>query len=167
MIGVYVRCVVRPFHIQRQQPCQNLLIAQIVRPAVGVEEGSIDGNGDDLLRAVRKVGVDVQLLRVAGNEQWRILQRFTVLKQLLVGGGQALARPLVFDGKVPLVPDIGPAVATAQLGRAGFEGEELVLRVERGGRWVVDPGAEVEKMLLVDLSFGGCIAAPLGDKFLR
>ncbi len=42
MIGVYIRSVVRPFQIQRQQPRQNLLVAQIVRPAVGVEDGSVE-----------------------------------------------------------------------------------------------------------------------------
>jgi hypothetical protein len=95
-------------------------------------------------------------------EQRRVLQRLAVLQELLVGLLQALVRPLVLDGEVALVPDIGPTLAAAQLGRARLEGEELVGRVQRRRRGMVHQRAQVEKVLLVDLALGGCVAAPLG-----
>jgi hypothetical protein len=88
------------------------------------------------------------------------------LQKLLVGGGQALEGAFVLDGEMPLVPDIGKAVAAAQFGSAGLEGEELVFRVERGGRAVADERTQVKEVLLIDLAFGRCVAAPLADKLL-
>ena len=36
------RCCRGPLQVQRQQPLQDLLVGQVVRPAVGVEHGAVE-----------------------------------------------------------------------------------------------------------------------------
>lgn len=125
------------------------LPAHLFRAHIGV-----DGDMHDLLAAVGEVGVDEVLLRVAGDQQRRIVQRLAVLQKLFIGGAQAFVWAFVLDGETSLEPHIGPAVAAAKLGDARLKGEELVLRVERSRRRMVDPRAQVEKVLLIGLAFG-------------
>ena len=126
----------------------------------------VERQGQRALDAVGEVAVDRDRLDVADDQQRRVLQRFPVLQQLAVGLLHAAARPFVLDGEVAAIPDIGPALAAALLGRAGLEGEELVLGVKRRWRLMLHQRAQIEKVLLRDLTFGGCVAAPLGDEFL-
>src|SRR5690606_9951523 len=63
-------------------------------------------------------------------------------------------------------PHVSPAITTAQFCSTGLEGEELVVRVKGGGRWVAYQGAEVKEVLLVDLFLIRRVAAPLGNELL-
>ena len=98
---------------------------------------------------VGEVGVDQQAAEVADDEQGRILQRLTVLEQLLVGRVQVGAGLLVLDGKATLVPDVGVALAALLLRDLLLEDEGLVVDVGVRGGGVIDQQAEVGDVRLV------------------
>ena len=74
---------------------------------------------------------------------------------------------LVLDGKVPLVPDIGPTVAAGLFGSAGLKGEELAFGIKLNRLAVTDQFAQVKEVLLVCATLGHLgNGAPLIDEFL-
>ena len=78
---------------------------------------------DHLLDGVGEVGVDLEAVHVAHDQERRVLQDFAVLEELLVGGVEVLVLALVLPGEEALLPDVGPALAAALLARPILEGK--------------------------------------------
>ena len=104
---------------------------------------------------------------VAGDMDGRIFEPGRVMSQLLHGLVQVALLLFVFPGEEPLLPDIGPAIAAADLGRALFEGEMVAHWIILGGRGVVEQPAEVNEMLLRRRAFGQRDRLPFLDEILR
>jgi hypothetical protein len=78
--------------------------------------------------------VDLEPVKVANNEEGRILQRFPVLQELAVGGLEVPLLAFVLPAEVTALPHISPAISTSDLFRALLEGVGLPGRVLIGGR---------------------------------
>ena len=79
-----------------------------------------------------EVGMDLEAVHVANDQQRRVLQVFAVEQQLGVGRLQVLVLALVLPAEVAAHPDVGPAVAALGLLDALLEGVPLALRVGLG-----------------------------------
>ena len=111
----------------------DLLLVFVRRELFRVEEGPvqlfharpsqniIQGDGVSLARVVVEVGVDVDGVDVAGDEQGRVRQRFAVELKLLVGFVQVFVRPFVLPNKVVAEVDVGKAFLAAWLCRCGLQ----------------------------------------------
>lgn len=92
---------------------------------------------DALLRG-GEVGVDLESIEVADDEEGRIAEVFAVIVELLVGCLEVLvfltSTLLVLPGEVIPPPDIGESIAAVDLGDGLFEGEAFADAVGRG--WV-------------------------------
>ncbi len=97
----------------------------------------------------------------------RIFEPGRVMRKLLHGLVEIALLLLVFPGEEALFPDVGPAIAAADLGRALFEGEMVAHRIILGGRRVVEEPAEVDEMLLRGLALGQRDRLPFLDEILR
>jgi hypothetical protein len=64
------------------------------------------------LDRAREVGVNLDFVKVGNDQDRRVFERFPVEVELVIGGFQVGATALVLPGKVPTIPDIGPAVAS-------------------------------------------------------
>ena len=72
----------------------------------------LEGEGVDCLGRAREVGMDLEPVHVADDEQGRVVERFTVAQELIVGSVEVLVLSLVLPGEVSLFPNIGPAFPT-------------------------------------------------------
>lgn len=72
-------------------------------------------------------------LRVAHDEKRRVLEILTVVAELAVGGREVLLLALVLPGKETALPDVGKAVAAAELLGKRLEAVPLALGI--GFRW--------------------------------
>ena len=82
----------------------------------------------------REVGVDLEALEVADHEQRRVLQGLAVVLSWRYAALQVLALALVLPGEAAPLPDVGEAVAAADLLGALLEGVPLAGRVGLVGR---------------------------------
>ena len=110
--GQLVSCLAGPqllgmLHDGPQQPQR---LGRVGEEIVEVER--VDDRG-----RVREVGVDLEAVEVADDEQRRVLEGLPVLQELVVGGLQVLALALVLPGEVAALPDVGEAVAAARSSR--------------------------------------------------
>ena len=106
------------------------------------------------------------MIGVADDQQRGVFQRERVLLQLTKGGIEIFALAFIFPTEISTLPDIGPSVAAACLGRAAFKTVEVAGRIGRGRRRFAQDTAEVEEMFLrrgTLLEFGG---APFADEFI-
>jgi hypothetical protein len=114
-----------------------------------------------------EVGVDLDALDVADDEERRVAQVVLVAHQLDVGGPQVLVPALVLPGEEVPLPGVGEAVAAGGLGDALLEGVLGADRVGLVGRRLAEHPAEVDEVLLG----GGLLrrghAAPLGRERAR
>ena len=78
---------------------------------------------------VGEVGVDLDGIDVADDQQRWVFQRFAVLLQLAVGFNQVGVLALVFPGEMAPIPDIRKALLAGQFFCAGFEGKEIPVGV--------------------------------------
>ena len=81
----------------------------------------------DLLGRSRKVGVDLEAIQIADDEQRRVLQVLAVLQELLISSGQVLVGAFVLPGVKAALPDIGEAPATAGFGDAALKGVRVTM----------------------------------------
>ena len=122
--------------------------AQEAQRLLGLGEQVVQGEPVDRGGRVGEVGVDLEAVEVADHQEGRVVQRFAVLQQLAVGGGQVLALALVLPGEVAALPHVGEAVAALHLAGALLEGVVLA-----GGVGLVRSGhaqhaAQVDEVLL-------------------
>ena len=115
---------------------------------------------------VGEVGVDLDSIDVADDQQRRVFQRFAVLLQLAVGFDQVGVLALVFPGEMALVPDVRKALLAGQLFRAGFEGEEIAVGVHFDRFLMVHQLAEIVEMRLVSRALFERCRLPPGDELL-
>ena len=76
---------------------------------------------------IGEVGPDDEAVEVGDHQEWRVLERFPIVEQLLVGPFEILVMPLVLPAKVPAKPDVRPAIATTRLACALLEGVRYVI----------------------------------------
>ena len=129
------------------------------------EAGEVEGV--DLLGRAGEVGVDLEAVHVADDQQRRVFQVLAVQEQLLVGGGQVLVLALVLPAEVAAHPDVGPAVAAVGLVDAALEGVPGAVGVGLGRLGLAEQVAQVEEVLLAGGALGERHLLPLGDEFLR
>ena len=139
--------------------------------AEDVEIGRIGQPGQveavDLLGRAGEVGVDLEAVHVADDQQRRVIQVLAVEQQLGVGVLQVLVLALVFPAEVAAHPHVGPALAAVGLLHAVLEGVPGAVRVGLGRLGLAEQFAQVEKMLLAGAPLGEVDALPLGDELLR
>jgi hypothetical protein len=66
-------------------------------------------------RPVGEVGVDLDRVQVAGDEQRRVVERLAVELQLAVGAGQVLVRAFVLPHEAAAKEDVGVALLAFRL----------------------------------------------------
>ena len=115
----------------------------------------------------REVGMDLEAVHVADDQQRRILQVLAVAKELVVGFLQVFVLAFVFPAEVAAHPHVGPAVAAFGLLNALLESVPLALGVGFGRLGLVEQFAEVEEVLLAGAPLREVHALPLGDELLR
>jgi hypothetical protein len=118
------------------------------------------------LRSVREVRVDLKTVEVADDEQWGILERFAVQKELVVCGLQILPRPLVLPAEVAPSPHVGEAVAAVDLLGAFLEGVALASRVLIRSR-SAEHLTEINEVLLRRSALGASAAEPFARELRR
>ena len=132
----------------------------------GVGGGEVgQGEGVDALDGVGEVGVDLEAVQVAHDEEGRAGEVFAVLEKLLVGRGQVLVLALVLPGEVAPVPDVGVAFPAAGLGDALLEGVEGAALVGGGRVGLAEDFAQVAEVGLGGGAFGEGGGLPTGDEF--
>ena len=119
--------------VEGEEALEDYGVGEVGQPAVGVKDGGIEvgmGVGEPGRTLVRldnrpqflEVGVDLEAVEVADDQQRRVLEVLAVVQELLVGGLQVLVLALVLPGEVAALPDVGEAVPAAGLGDALLEG---------------------------------------------
>lgn len=88
-------------------------------------------------------------LEVADDQQGWVFQRLTVLQELLISPVEVGMFPLVFQGKVAPIPDIGKALTTIGLAGVGLKAKKLAFGVQLGWGGVPGQLAQIQKVLLV------------------
>ena len=121
----------------------------------------------DERRRVGEVGVDLEAVEVADDEQRRVLKSLAVLQELLVGGGQVLVLALVLPGEVAALPDVGEAIAADGLLGALLEGVPVAGRVGLVGGRHAEHAAEVDEVLLGGGPLGALVVGPLLGELSR
>lgn len=154
--------------LRRAPRTQRLGVAE--QPPQHIEVGGLGEAGQiegmHLFDRAGEVGVDLETVQVADDQQRRVFEGFAVEQQLVVGGYQVLVLAFVLPAEVAALPDVGPAVAAAGLADAALEGVEGSLGIGRGRLVLAQQFADVEKVLLAGAAFGEVGPLPLGDKVL-
>ncbi len=112
---------------------------------------------------IREVGADDEAIEVGDHEERRVLQRFPIVEELLVGPLEVLVMPLVLPAKVSAKPDVGPPIAPARLGRTLLEGIRFAPTIGVGGGYT-EHRADVDKVLLCGCTLSVGVAEPLGGE---
>ena len=99
---------------------------------------------------VGEIGVDDDALDVADDQERRVLQRFSVLEELLIRLLQVSIGSLVLPAEEALLPDVGKPLAAGGLLNRLLEGKRLSRRIKVSGATMPQQIAKVEKMLLGD-----------------
>ncbi len=141
---------------------QVLQDVKVCRLGEGVEVERVDA-----LARVGEVGVDLEAIRVADDQQRRVFKIFAVVEKLLVGFLEVFVFAFVLPAEVAAHPDVGPAVAPFGLGDAALEGVPLAVGIGVGGLGLVEQVAEIEEVLLAGAPLGEVHPLPLGDELLR
>jgi hypothetical protein len=108
----------------------------------------------DLFGGARDVGVNLEAVEVANDEQRRVFEVFAVLEELLVGSGEVFLLAFVFPAEVAAEPDVGPAGAAFGFIDAALECVPSALGVGGGRFGLAEEVAEVEEMLLAGAALG-------------
>ena len=86
-------------------------VEQVLQPAhdSGIADDFAVRERIDALLRIGEVGVDLPVVDVGDDQQWRVVQGFAVFQQLPVGSVQVFvfAGRFVLDSEVVLQPDIG------------------------------------------------------------
>ena len=114
----------------------------------------------------REVGVDLEAVEIAHDQQRRVFEVFAIEQKLPVGSGQVFVLAFVFPAEVAAHPHVGPTLAAARLAHAALERVPGAFRVGGGGLGLREQIAEIEKMLLAGAAFGQVDQPPLGDEIL-
>ena len=85
---------------------------------------------------------------IARHQQWRVLQVSLIAHKLCVGRTQALVLALVLPAEVSALPHIGPTVAATYLLSASVKRIELAVRIDFGGRRLVQNPTKIKKMFM-------------------
>jgi hypothetical protein len=99
-------------------------------------------------RLVGPASLDAKDMRVAGDVQRRIFERRGVAGQLLQRLVEVALLLFVLPGEEILLPDVGPALAAAGLGRALLESEMVADWIVLGRCRMIEEPAQVEEMLV-------------------
>jgi hypothetical protein len=118
-----------------------------------------------LFLCVRVIGVDFETIKVANDKQRRVIQVFTVLKQLLIGGLEVFVFALVFPGEKPAHPNVGETVPAGSLRDAFLESVGIALLIDFRRAGLSQNFANADKMLLRRAAFGKGGALPAGNEF--
>ncbi|MDX1417452.1 MAG: hypothetical protein R3293_24825 [Candidatus Promineifilaceae bacterium] len=113
-----------------------------------------------------EVGVDLDGVDVAGDEQRRVVQRFAVELQLAVGAFEVFVRSFVFPDEVIAKIDVGESFLAAGFNGLRFEGEVAAAGIVFDGCGVVDQTADVVEVGLGSGRFFEPDLAPLFDEGL-
>ena len=108
--------------------------------------------------------MNLEAIRVAHHEQRRVLEVFSVVTQLAIGGREVLLLALVLPREEAALPDVGEAVAAAELLGERLEAVPLALRIGLGGRLLTEQLAEIEEVLLRRGAFLQLRCSPLLDE---
>jgi len=119
------------------------------------------------LAVAREVGVNLEPVHIADDQQRRIVQVLTVAQQLLIRAVEVLVLALVLPAEVPAHPDVSPALAAVVLRDAPLERVPRNILVDVGGFRLPQQIANVEKVLLTGGPLGQRGVLPLGNEFLR
>ena len=109
--------------------------------------------------------MNLETIKVADDEQRRVLQIFTILKQLLIGRVQILVLAFVFPGEKTAHPNVGKATASGSLGNSFLEGVSVAFLIDLGWSGLTQNLAESHEVLLRGATFGQRGALPAGDEF--
>jgi len=123
--------------------------------------------GVHALGRVSEVGVDLEAVHVADDQQRRVPQVLTIEEKLPVGGPQVFALALVLPAEVAAFPDVGPAIPSAGLVNAALEGEGGALWIGLRRLGVAEKVAQVQEMLLAGGPLRETDPLPLGHELLR
>ena len=108
----------------------------------------VEREGVDALASSGEVGVDLEALEVADDEEGRVAEVFAVVVELLIGlfEGLVLAFAFVFPGKVVAQPNVGKAGAAARFADLFLEGVALAGWVGLGRGLLAEELAKVVEM---------------------
>ncbi|HEV7225342.1 MAG TPA: hypothetical protein VGN42_21730 [Pirellulales bacterium] len=126
----------------------------------------VEVEGMDFFGRAREVGMDLEAVEVADDQQRRVLQGFAIQEELAVGRGQVFVLALVFPAEVAAKPNVGPALAAARLADAALERVKRAVGIGRGRLRLLQHVAQVKKMLLASAPLGKIGLLPLGDEIL-
>ena len=113
------------------------------------------------------MGVDLEPVQVADDEQRRVLQGLAVALELLVGGPQVAVLALVLPAELALEPDVGPALLAVGRVDPPLEGVPAPGRVDVGRLVLAGEGAQVGEVGLAGGPLGQVGGPPAGDEVVR
>jgi hypothetical protein len=122
--------------------------------------------GVDALEGVGEVGVNLEAVEVADDQERRVFEVFAVAEKLLVGVGEVSMFALVLPAEVAAHPDVGPAAFAGGLGDAALESVMCTFGVGFGGLGLTEQVTEIAKVLLVAAALGEIGGAPFCDELL-
>jgi hypothetical protein len=76
--------------------------------------------------------VDFETVKIANDEERRVIQVLTVLEQLLIGGLEIFVFALVLPGEKAAHPNVSETVTAGSLRDAFLEGVSIALLIDLG-----------------------------------
>lgn len=128
------------------------------------EAGEVEGV--DLFGGAGEVGVDFEAVKIADDQERRVVERFAVLEELVVGRLEVGPLLFVFPAEMVLHPDVGPAFAAVGFGGAALEAVPGAFGIGAGWLRLAEKLAQVEEVLLAGGAFREFDRLPLGDELL-
>ena len=121
----------------------------------------VEVEGVDLLGRVGEVGVDLEALQVADNQEGRVFQGLAILEQLLVGGGEVLVLALILPAEVAALPDVRPPSPPPVFSTPFSKAYQSPGGIGLVGGGDAEQAAEVDEVFLGGGAFGASAAEPL------
>lgn len=119
-----------------------------------------------LLGGAGEIGVNLEAVHVADDEEGRVFEILAVPEQLGVGFFEVFALAFVLPAEMAAHPDVGPAVAAFDFLDAAFEGVPRAVGIGVGRFGLSEEIAEIKEVLLTDAPLGEMHLLPLGDELL-
>ena len=108
--------------------------------------------------------MDDDSVKIAQDEQGRVLKRIAIEEELVIGGIQILMLALVLPAEEAPLPDIREPVTAAMLGNAALKAEGVARGVKFYRGRMADQTAEVDEMFLGGRTLLQFDLPPLGYK---
>ena len=125
----------------------------------------VESEGVDLHARASEVGMDLEAVLIADNEQGRVFKVLAIAQKLAIGGSEVFVFSFVLPAEEAALPDVGEAFAVID-GRDGLlEQEAFADLVCGGGMRLAENVAQIDEMALRTLALREFAGFPALDEF--